>query len=187
MRYCAHAPQTGGKTVPNPGRTQLGGKIIHHPTVLYPLKRVTKFHNAIPFFLRRKYCLQQNNLFVSQAYTKNQRSTFFAPTIGSVKGRKIKGAFFPLDMKKRLYTPHMKQHTPLHVRRNTYGCAQIPISLIRYHMIRSHPATYASCQRLFHNLRVAARIFLRGRGDFLYHTNLTFQFLHGYGKRVIQI
>lgn len=103
------------------------------------------------------------------------------------KTEKIKGAFFPLDMKKRLYTPHMKQHTPLHVRLNTYGCAQIPISLIRYHMIRSHPATYASCQRLFHNLRVAARIFLRGRGDFLYHTNLTFQLLHGYGKRVIQI
>lgn len=137
MRYCAHAPQTGGKTVPDPGRTQLGGKIIHHPTVLYPLKRVTKFHNAIPFFLCRKYRLQQNNLFVSQAYTKNQRSTFFAPTIGSVKDRKIKGAFFPLDMEKTfIYSPHEATHSTtcstqyIWMRTDTYFAHQIPYDTI---------------------------------------------------------
>lgn len=186
MRYCAHAPQTGGKTVPNPGRTQLGGKIIHHPTVLYPLKRVTKFHNAIPFFLRRKIPFAAKPLVCITSIYKKSKKHIFSSTIGSVKDRKNKRCVFFLGYGKNVYMlSHMKQHTPLHVRLNTYGCAQIPISLIRYHMIRSHPATYASCQRLFHNLRVAARIFLRGRGDFLYHTNLTFQLLHGYGKRVI--
>lgn len=112
MRYCAHAPQTGGKTVPNPGRTQLGGKIIHHPTVLYPLKRVTKFHMLyLSSYSANTVCSKTTCLY-HKHIQKFKETHFLRQQYNPSKTEKIKGAFFPLDMKKTfIYSPHEATHT----------------------------------------------------------------------------